>query len=50
MDTAHTDGEPPSCGSTIRANIGCTENSSIADRNSVPENTAENCGACREQK
>lgn len=30
-DTAHTDGAPPSCGSTILANTGCTENSISAD-------------------
>ncbi len=28
--TDHTDGEPPSRGSTMRVNIGCTENSSSA--------------------
>ena len=35
MATAHTDGEPPSTGSTILANIGCTENSSSAERKVV---------------
>jgi hypothetical protein len=35
MATAHTEGEPPSTGSTILANIGCTENSSSAERNVV---------------
>ena len=35
MATAHTDGEPPSTGSTILANIGWTENSSSAERNVV---------------
>ena len=38
MATAHTDGEPPSTGSTILANIGCTENSSSAERNVVAVN------------
>ena len=35
MATAQTDGEPPSTGSTILANIGCTENSSSAERKVV---------------
>jgi hypothetical protein len=35
MATAHTDGAPPSRGITILANMGCTENSSMADTNSV---------------
>jgi hypothetical protein len=30
MATDHTDGESPSCGSTMRVNIGCTPNSSSA--------------------
>ncbi len=33
MATDHTDGEPPSCGRTMRVNIGCTPNSSRALRN-----------------
>ena len=32
MATDHTDGVPPSFGSTILVNIGCTANSSAADR------------------
>ena len=32
MATDHTAGVPPSFGSTILVNIGCTANSSAADR------------------
>jgi len=32
MATDHTDGEPPSRGSTILANSGCTANKSAADK------------------
>ena len=35
MATAHTADEPPSRGSTILANIGCTENNKSAERNVV---------------
>ena len=35
MATDHTVGAPPSCGNTILVNIGCTANSSSADRKSV---------------
>ena len=34
------EGDPPSSGSTILANIGCTENRSSADRKIVPAKTA----------
>jgi hypothetical protein len=40
MATDHTVGAPPSRGSTILVNIGCTRNSSSADRNSVVANSA----------
>ena len=39
METAHTDGDPPSLGSTIFANIGWTENRSMAETNSVAVKT-----------
>ena len=32
MATDHTAGDPPSCGSTILVNIGCTANRSAALR------------------
>jgi hypothetical protein len=35
MATAQTDGAPPRRGTTILANMGCTENSSMAETNSV---------------
>ena len=35
MATDHTDGEPPSSGSTMRANIGCTPKRSRALRNTA---------------
>jgi hypothetical protein len=35
IDTAHTAGAPPSFGSAIFANRGCTENNSSADTNKV---------------
>ena len=34
--TDHTAGAPSSRGSTILANMGCTENRSSAERNKVP--------------
>src|SRR5579871_13827 len=38
MATDHTDGEPPSRGNTIFANIGCRLKRSSAEANSVAEN------------
>jgi hypothetical protein len=35
MATDHTAGEPPRRGSTILVNIGCTANSSAAERKMV---------------
>ncbi len=35
MATDQTAGDPPSCGSTMRVNIGCTPNSSRALRNTA---------------
>src|SRR5262245_51778225 len=46
-DTDHTDGGPPSAGSTILANIGCMANSSNAERNVVIVNTHIIAGAFR---
>src|SRR5262249_46844583 len=40
METAQTDGAPPSLGRVSLANIGCTENRSRADRNSVAAKAA----------
>jgi hypothetical protein len=40
MATDHTMGAPPSLGSTILANIGCTRNSNSAERSSVAANSA----------
>ena len=40
MATDQTDGEPPSRGSTMRVNIGCTANSSSALVNTAAVNTA----------
>ena len=40
MAVDQTDGEPPSLGSTILVNIGCTANSSSAETNSTPANSA----------
>ena len=39
MHVFHTDGVPPSKGSTIFENIGCTANSSAAFTNNVIENS-----------
>ena len=40
MATDQTDGEPPSRGSTMRANIGCTANNNSALVNTAAVNTA----------
>jgi len=40
MHVFHTDGVPPSMGSTIFENIGCTAKSSAAFTNNVIENSA----------
>jgi hypothetical protein len=40
MATDQTDGEPPSLGSTMRANIGCTANKSSALTNTAAVNAA----------
>ncbi len=47
MATDHTDGEPPSRGSTMRVNMGCTANNSSALVNTAAVNTASTMAQCR---
>src|SRR4051812_16602127 len=42
--TDHTDGEPPKRGSTILVNIGCTANSSAAERKIAAPYTGRSAG------
>jgi hypothetical protein len=46
MATDHTEGEPPSFGSTMRANIGCTANRSKALVNTAAENATSTKREC----